>query len=115
MSTIHDIPSSAHQGKGQRTFFGGNSGRTLKLMYLLVTPAVRISAASCRHALAFRVTRQAIPYKRYTCIFLDIPRTEAGNEYILMIVDSFTKWVDCVPLPSQTAEVTARSAILELF
>ena len=35
-----------------------------------------------------------------------LPRTEAGNEYILMMVDSFTKWVQCVPLPSQTAEMT---------
>ena len=44
-----------------------------------------------------------------------LPRTEAGNEYILMMVDSFTKWVECVPLPSQTAEMTARAAINEFF
>lgn len=44
-----------------------------------------------------------------------LPHTEAGNEYILMMVDSFTKWVECVPLPSQTAEVTARAAIMEFF
>ena len=32
-----------------------------------------------------------------------------------MMVDSFTKWVECVPLPSQTAELTARAAIKEFF
>ena len=44
-----------------------------------------------------------------------LPRTEEGNEYILMMVDNFTKWVECVPLPSQTAEITARVAIDEFF
>lgn len=32
-----------------------------------------------------------------------------------MMVESFTKWVECVPLPSQTAEVTARAAINEFL
>jgi hypothetical protein len=34
-----------------------------------------------------------------------LPRTERGNEHILMMVDQFTKWVECIPLPSQSAEV----------
>lgn len=29
----------------------------------------------------------------------------------MSIMSNFTKWVECVPLPSQTAEVTARAAI----
>lgn len=28
-------------------------------------------------------------------------RSEAGNEYILMMVESFMNWTECVPLPSQ--------------
>ena len=31
------------------------------------------------------------------------------------MVDQFTKWVECVPLPSQTAEQTARGAVREFF
>ncbi len=31
------------------------------------------------------------------------------------MVDQFTKWVECVPLPSQTAEVTAKAAIDQFF
>ena len=30
-----------------------------------------------------------------------------------MVVDQFTKWVECTPLPSQTAEVTARALVNE--
>ena len=40
-----------------------------------------------------------------------LPRTERGNEYCLVMVDQFTKWVECIPLPSQTAEITAQATV----
>ena len=40
---------------------------------------------------------------------------DVANEHILMMVDQFTKWVECIPLPSQTAEVTSRAAVNEFF
>lgn len=43
------------------------------------------------------------------------PNTPSGYSFILMMVDQFTKWVECIPLPSQTTEVTARAAINEFF
>ena len=44
-----------------------------------------------------------------------LPESTSGNSNILVMVDQFTKWVECVPLPSQTAEVTARAAVNEFF
>ena len=44
-----------------------------------------------------------------------LPRSRKGNEYILVIIDNFTKWLECLPLDSQTAEVTARAAVNEFF
>jgi transposase InsO family protein len=44
-----------------------------------------------------------------------LPKTKKGNEYVLMMVDQFTKWTECIPLPSQTAEITAQAAINEFF
>jgi transposase InsO family protein len=32
-----------------------------------------------------------------------------------MMVDQFTKWVECIPLPSQSAEKTARAAVNQFF
>ncbi|VDI00653.1 Hypothetical predicted protein [Mytilus galloprovincialis] len=32
-----------------------------------------------------------------------------------MMIDQFTKWVECVPLPAQGAELTARTAVNEFF
>ena len=31
------------------------------------------------------------------------------------MADQFTKWVECIPLPSQTAEVTATAAVNDFF
>ena len=44
-----------------------------------------------------------------------LPATLRGNHHILVIVDQFTKWVECIPLPNQTAEVTAKAAIDNFF
>jgi hypothetical protein len=33
----------------------------------------------------------------------------------MMMVDQFTEWVECVPLPSQKAEVTAKATIDDFF
>jgi len=56
------------------------------------------------------------PMERVHLDFLGpLPKTPAGNEHVLVMVDQFTKWVECIPLPSQTAEVTAQAAITEFF
>ncbi len=39
------------------------------------------------------------------------PKSRAGNRYILVIVDQFTKWFECVAIPDQSAEVVARAFI----
>lgn len=41
-------------------------------------------------------------------------KTEKGNQYILEMVDSFTKWEVCILLPSQHAEVKI-SAVINNF
>ncbi|GFN77110.1 hypothetical protein PoB_000361600 [Plakobranchus ocellatus] len=56
------------------------------------------------------------PMERVHLDFLGpLPKTKPGNEYVLMIMDQFTKWVERFPLPSQTAEVTASTAVREFF
>ena len=56
------------------------------------------------------------PMERVHIDFLGpLPKTPRGNLHILVMVDQFTKWVECVPLPNQTAEVTARAAVDHFF
>ena len=37
--------------------------------------------------------------------------SDKGNQYVLMIVDQFTKWLECFPLPCQSAEETAKCVV----
>ena len=45
------------------------------------------------------------------------PLTESpsGNKYILMAVDQFTKWLECYPLPDQSANLIAKALIENFF
>ena len=44
-----------------------------------------------------------------------LPKSKYGNEYVLMMVDQFTKLIECIPLPTQTAEETSRAAVNHFF
>lgn len=44
-----------------------------------------------------------------------LPTSERGNNYILVVGDYFTKWVEAYPLPNQTAEVVARKVVEEFI
>ena len=36
------------------------------------------------------------------------PKTELGNQYILVVCDYFTRWTEAFPLPNQEAFIVAR-------
>ena len=40
-----------------------------------------------------------------------ITTSENGNRYVLMLVDQFTKRLECWPLPNQTAEIVASRVV----
>ena len=44
-----------------------------------------------------------------------LPQTQAGNKYILVIQDYFTKWVECHAMPDQTADTVARILVDQVF
>lgn len=49
-----------------------------------------------------------VPFERVHIDFMgQLPETTQGNSNILVLVDQFLKWVEIIPLPSQTAEETA--------
>ena len=76
----------------------------------------RIKNSSLPHRAPYKVYQSGSPMERvHLDFFGPLPRAEGGNEYIMMMVDNFTKCVECVPLPSQNADITARVAINEFF
>ena len=89
--------------------------KILLSMWSLVTCAIRTRKEVSRGDYSCMSIKQEHQWKGYIDFLGPLPKTPRGNEHILMMVDQFTKWVECVPLPSQTAEVTAKAAIDGFF
>ncbi|XP_056003459.1 uncharacterized protein LOC130046578 [Ostrea edulis] len=118
----HDVPASGHQGisrtkaRLRERFFWYGMMREVEGFVSTCGPCSRNKHPQ-RHARAEMIKYHAgAPMERVHLDFLGpLPRTDSGNEYVLVMVDQFTKWVECVPLPSQTAEVTASAAVNQFF
>ena len=44
-----------------------------------------------------------------------LPITPTGHRYVMMITDSYSKWLECFPLKTQDAKETASVFITKLF
>ena len=118
----HDIPSSAHQGIECTKVRVKD-----KYYWYSISKDVRFYVVSCkdcnknkkpsRHAKAPMTLHHAgYPMERVHIDFLGpLPKTKKSNEHILMMIDQFSKWCECIPLPSQDAEHTATAALNEFF
>ena len=122
MSLSHDIPLAGHQGinrtkeKIRENFVWRGMSRDVKNYVRTCAVCNRNKKPNVRSKCAMTLFHAGAPMERVHLDFLGpLPVTSAGNQHILVMVDQFTKWVECVPLPSQTAEVTARAAVNEFF
>lgn len=88
----------------------------MKIYFLTCDVCCKNKRGQLPNRFALKSYQAGSPMKKVHLDFLGpLPRTENGNKYIPIMVDSFTKWMECVPLPSQTAEVTAKAAIIDFF
>ena len=44
-----------------------------------------------------------------------LPVTKTESKYLLMVIDQYTKWLECFPIATQTAEVVARTLVDHFF
>ena len=76
----------------------GGGWEVFGITSLLVTLVVATSA----DPYPFRQDWKSYGKKSHSDYLSTIPLTEAMNEYILMMVDSFTKWADWCPSPPKS-------------
>jgi len=50
-----------------------------------------------------------------TDILGPLPETQAGNSYVLVVADYFTRWVEAFAIPNQEATTVARKLVDEVF
>jgi transposase InsO family protein len=118
----HDAKSAGHMGRN-------NTYHTLKQsffwhrMYDDVAKYIA-TCARCSMNKKPNKTRKAA-FVQYHCgspmerVHIDIlgpfSVSNSGNNYVLMMVDQFTKWLECCALPDQSAEKIADKAVTEFF
>ncbi len=118
----HDIPSSGHQGvartkaKLKEKFFWFHLSKDVNSYVLSCDVCARNKKNKAYGVVPMTEYQAGAPMERVHIDFLGpLPKTANGNEHCLVMVDQFTKWVECVPLPSQKADVTAKAAIDSFF
>ena len=110
MELNHDLPSAGHAGIDRTTakmkskYFWFGMNRDIK-NYIISCSVCNQNKKTTKYGKCPMVNYHAgLPMERVHLDFIGpLPRTAGGNEHILMMVDQFTKWVECIPLPSQTA------------
>ena len=118
----HDIPSSGHLGISKTkqrvslnyTFFKMNKYIS---NYVLSCKACNTSKSANRPSKHPKVIDHAgFPLQKVHMDHLGpLTMSNDKNVYILVIVDNFTKWVECLPLPDLTAETTAKASVNHFF
>lgn len=122
LELCHNIPSSGHQGINRTEYKVRQKYHWYKLG-ADIQKHVKSCAVCNKNKKPVRKARCPLtsyqagePMERVHLDFLGpLPRTAQGNEFVMMMVDQFSKWTECIALPSQTAEVTARAAVNEFF
>ena len=122
MHLCHNIPMSGHQGtkrtkeKVREWFFWYGITHSIR-NFILTCDVCNKNKKRTRHAKGpMTLYHAGAPMERVHLDFLGpLPITSDGNEYVLVMVDQFTKWIECIPLPSQSAELTAKAALNEMF
>lgn len=118
----HDLPSAGHQGQ-DRT----KQRISTKYFWFEMGADVRHYVTSCPVCNQFKkpnrknkspltIYQAGAPLEKVHIDFIGpFPKTRRDCTSILMIVDNFTKWVECIALPSQDAETTACALVNEFF
>ena len=118
----HDNPCAAHPGisrtknRIQQQFFWYGMGGDTKAYVQGCTTCNQNKSANRKNKFPLQMNHAGIPMEKVHMDFIGpLPKSKLGNEYILVIIDQFTKWVECIPLPNQEAETSARAAINDFF
>ena len=122
MKLCHNLPSSGHQGIDRTkkriltTYFWYQISKDVKRFVLGCHVCNQNKSANRKSKFPLVQYHAGVPMEKVHIDFIGpLPKTPRGNEHILVIVDQFTKWLECIPLPSQSAETTARAAVNEFF
>ena len=122
MSQCHDARTAGHfyywktLGRIKKNFFWGGMNKD-----------VQVYCQACSICATRKVTgkKQRAEMRRYDVgypmeeIAIDLagpyPESSSGNKYVLVVVDSFSKWMEAYAIPNIEAQTVAEKLVLEFF
>lgn len=120
LESCHYPPQSGHLGVGktlhraQQSFYWRGMREDVKLFIKRCQQCQKCKSVGRPGRAPLQMYQAGAPLDR---VHMDVagpfPVTNAGNKYIMVIIDQFTRWVEAVPISEQTAEVTAKALIHE--
>ena len=122
MKLNHETPLAGHQGitrtkqKIKTAYFWYRMSKDIQ-RFITKCHRCNQQKTGSRHNKHPLVQNHAgVPMEKVHMDFVGpLPKSNDGNEHILVMVDNFTKWIEAIPLPSQGAEEMARTAVNEFF
>ena len=118
----HSIPTSCHQGitrtklRVKQNYIWFNMSKDIK-QFVASCTVCNLNKAPTKYLRHPKVidTSGIIMNKVHLDFCGPFVLTERGNQHILVMVDSFSKFVECIPLKSPTAELTAQASVNYFF
>ena len=117
----HDVPSSGHMGinrcleRLQRQYYWPGMGAEVQLWIAECEKCNQRKTPCPSRKAPMQSIEVGQPMELWAMDVLGpLPMTARGNQYILVMSDHFTKWVEAVPMPNQRAETVAKAFVDEV-
>jgi transposase InsO family protein len=118
----HDLPTAGHLGRDytlsrlRRSFFWYGMYQDCVAYVASCANCNKNKKAARKMKAALQTFSASVPMERVHLDILGpfIPSAK-GNLYILMIIDQFTRWIECFPLPHQSAEDVAQAFVFDFI
>ena len=118
----HDIKASGHLGvtktlkRIRQRYYWPGLQRDVRAYVVGCEKCAKRKGPNRTKIAPMQIVRSGYPMERIAVDILgELPRTENGNKYILVVGDYFTKWTECFPMPNMEAVTVARILVNEVF
>ena len=118
----HDVPSSGHLGikktlsKVRQNYYWPGLEQDVKIYVTGCETCQKGKDPIPTKKAPMKVARSGYPMERIAVDILgELPVTERGKKYVLVVSDYFSKWTECYPMSNMEASTVARLLVEQLF
>ena len=114
----HDLPIAGHQGykrteRVRQHAYRINMTKDVLTYCRSCEKCQQAKLALPQHAPLTNIPIET-PWHMIAVDILEVPMSTRNNHYLLVVQDYFTKWVEAIPLPNQTASLIS-AQLIKLF